>query len=215
MLTEKENQESEEESSLLKSDEIATLKEAKKKEKKRKKNQKGYSKNTISILRTTLRNNIELTNIADNKANVLLSLNAIMLTFIVPLIIPYSDLILEQYLAIPSIILIVTCLATISIAVLVLRPGKLGGQKIQIEEKSQISPFFFGNFELMTKGDYLEYSNTVLSDEVKVKTFIANDFYHIGARLSQKMRLIRIAFNIFIVGLITSIVLTIVIIFIF
>ncbi|MEZ4957629.1 MAG: hypothetical protein R2825_28985 [Saprospiraceae bacterium] len=39
------------------------------------------TKETINIMRTTQRNNVELTHIADNKANVLLSLNAIMLTF--------------------------------------------------------------------------------------------------------------------------------------
>ena len=193
------------------------FKPIKKKDKKRKKKKNkdvGYSKNTIGILRTTLRNNIELTNIADNKANVLLSLNALMLTFIVPLMIPNQDLILEQHLFIPLGLLILTCLATISIAVFVLRPGKLGGQKIQINEKSQISPFFFGNFERMSKGDYLEYSNAVLEDEVKVRAFIGNDFYHIGARLSEKMRWIRMAFNIFIFGLVVSIILTFALIYI-
>lgn len=197
-------------------DDPQTVKRKNKKEKKKKKNkkEKGFSKNTISILRTTLRNNIELTNIADNKANVLLSLNALMLTFIVPLMIPNRDLIREQYLFIPLAILILTCLATISIAVFVLRPGKLGAQKIQINEKSQISPFFFGNFERMSKSDYLQYSNSVLEDDEKVKTFLSNDFYHIGARLSEKMRWIRLAFNIFILGLVVSIVLTFALIYI-
>ena len=194
---------------------VSEIVEADKKKKKKKKKDKGYSKNTISILRTTLRNNIELTNIADNKANVLLSLNALMLTFIVPLMIPNQDLIIEQNLFIPLGLLILTCLATISIAVFVLRPGKLGGQKIQINEKSQISPFFFGNFERMSKGDYIEYSNSVLEDEGKVRAFLANDFYHIGARLSEKMRWIRLAFNIFILGLIFSILLTFALIYIF
>ncbi len=195
---------------------ISDKKKGKKNKKKKKdKKDKGYSKNTISILRTTLRNNIELTNIADNKANVLLSLNALMLTFIVPLMIPNQDLIMEEGLFIPLGILILTCLATISISVFVLRPSKLGGQKIQINEKNQISPFFFGNFERMSKDDYLDYSNSVLEDEGKVKTFLSNDFYHIGARLSEKMRWIRLAFNIFIFGLILSILLTFALIYIF
>ncbi len=196
-------------------DSIEKVKSKKEKKKKKNKKNKGYSKNTISILRTTLRNNIELTNIADNKANVLLSLNALMLTFIVPLMIPNRDLISEQHLFIPLAVLILTCLATISIAVFVLRPGKLGAQKVLLDEKSQISPFFFGNFEQMSKSDYLKYSDTVLEDEGKVKAFLSNDFYHIGARLSEKMRWIRLAFNIFILGLIFSIALTFALIYIF
>ena len=66
----------------------------------------------------------------------------------------------------------------------------------------------------MSKGDYLEYSNAVLEDEVKVRAFIGNDFYHIGARLSEKMRWIRMAFNIFIFGLVVSIILTFALIYI-
>lgn len=211
LLVVKATEEQSDVSEIVKSDK----KKGKKNKKKKDKKGKGYSKNTISILRTTLRNNIELTNIADNKANVLLSLNALMLTFIVPLMIPNQDLIMEEGLFIPLGILIVTCLATISISVFVLRPSKLGGQKIQINEKNQISPFFFGNFERMSKSDYLDYSNSVLEDEEKVKTFLSNDFYHIGARLSEKMRWIRLAFNIFIFGLILSIVLTFALIYIF
>lgn len=195
---------------------IRVKKSGKKKKKKKssKKNKDGFSKNTISVLRTKLRNNIELTTLADGKANVLLSLNALMLTFIVPFMVPYMDQIKEQYLYIPLVILITTCLATVYISVIVLRPGKFGGQGVQIQDRSQVSPFFFGNFGLMSKGEYLEYSNEVLNDDKLVNKFVSNDFYHIGMRLAEKMKLIRTAFNVFIVGLIISTILTLLLIFI-
>ena len=56
------------------------------------------SKETVNIIRTTQRNNIELTHIADNKANVLLSLNAIMITFLIPLILSNVNIILEKFI---------------------------------------------------------------------------------------------------------------------
>jgi hypothetical protein len=205
-------------SSELQHGEEITIKKKKSKKKggKKKKSSKidGYAKNTISILRTKLRNNIELTNLADSKANVLLSLNAIMLTFIVPFILPYIDLIKDFNLQIPLVVLVLTCLATIYLAVMVLRPGKLSGQKLQVDQNSQISPFFFGNFDRMEKGDYLEYAEAVLFDEEMVSKFLSHDFYHIGVRLAEKMRLVRKAFNIFMIGLITSILMTIILIFI-
>lgn len=195
---------------------ISVKKSGKKKKKKssKKKGGEGFSKNTISVLRTKLRNNIELTTLADGKANVLLSLNALMLTFILPFMIPYMDQIKEEYLFIPLVILISTCLATVCISVIVLRPGKFGGQGVQIQDRSQVSPFFFGNFGLMSKGEYLNYSNEVLNNDKLVNKFLSNDFYHIGMRLAEKMKLIRIAFNVFIVGLIVSTVLTLLLIFI-
>lgn len=174
------------------------------------------NKNSLSVLRTTLRNNMELTSIADNKANVLLSLNALMLTFLVPLTIPYLDRIMALNLGIPLIILALTCLITIYIAVNVLKPGKFEGQGIKPAGADyNFSPFFFGNFHNMKKADFLEYSGDVLNDEFLVKSFISNDFYHIGLRLAQKMRMIRTAFNIFILGMSASIIVSLIMLIIY
>jgi len=189
-------------------------KKSKKDRKKKKEKLEKLSKNSISILRTTLRNNIELTSIADNKANVLLSLNAIMLTFIVPIAVPYIDDIMIMGLVIPFVLLIATCLITIYLAVLVLKPGKFTGQGFANSEAYKMSPFFFGNFGDMTRDQYMGYSDKVLQDENLVKQFLSNDFYYIGLRLLQKMKMIRYAFNIFIFGLSFSIIITVILLLI-
>ena len=80
-------------------------------------------KDVTNIIRTALRNNIELTNIADNKANTLLTLNALMVTFLLPLATANIDFVIESKLAIPLAIMIVTSLITIFMAVIVLKPG--------------------------------------------------------------------------------------------
>lgn len=191
---------------------VAPVEKTAKSSNKKKKGKKQYlNKNTLSILRTTLRNNIELTNIADNKANVLLSLNALMLTFLVPLTLPYLDRIIALRLGFPLITMAITCLVTIYIAVLVLKPSRFAGQGIKVNGKNDhVSPFFFGNFQNMSKSDFLDYSSDVLSDEYLVKSFISNDFYHIGLRLAEKMKMVRTAFNIFIYGMSSAIILTLV-----
>ena len=171
---------------LVSADSQVVAKKKKKKKKKIKaKEYEMFSKNAVGVLRTTLRNNTDFTNIADNKANVLLSLNAIMLTFFVPLILPNIGLVREYKLTIPLIIFVLTSIATIYIAFLVLRPGKFGDQRVSSEEGSRLSPFFFGNFEKMTKDDYFNHFDTVLSDERKIKQFLANDFYFLGLRLGE------------------------------
>jgi len=187
----------------------------KKKKKKKDKGKNFLSRNSVSLLRTTLRNNTELTSIADNKANVLLSLNALMLTFFVPLILPNIDLVRQNHLEIPLVLLVLTCISTIYIAVLVLKPGKFGGQNVKIEDHPQLSPFFFGNFEKMSKEDYLKHFNKVLRDDKRVEQFLPNDFYHLGLRLGEKMKLVRRAFNIFIIGLVGSVILSTILIFIY
>ena len=186
----------------------------KKGSKKAKKEEEKLSKNSISILRTTLRNNIDLTSIADNKANVLLSLNAIMLTFLVPIAIANIEEIVALKIVYPLIILIATCLITIYLAVLVLKPGKFTEQGFKNSSTYIMSPFFFGNFGGMTRDQYIEYSDLVLKDEILIKQFLSNDFYFIGLRLLEKMKLIRHAFNIFILGLAISITFTVILLFI-
>jgi len=191
---------------------IVPKKKKKKKRRRKKKEYEMFSKNAVGLLRTTLRNNTDFTNIADNKANVLLSLNALMLTFFVPLILPNISLVHQYKLTIPLIIFVLTSIVTIYISFLVLRPGKFGDQRVSFQEGRQLSPFFFGNFEKMSKEDYMAHFESVLSDERRVKEFLSNDFYFMGLRLGEKMKYVRRAFNIFIGGLIFSIVLSMILI---
>jgi len=171
----------------------------------------GISKETIGLIRTNLRNNVGLTKIADNKANVLLSLNALMLTFTIPFMIPLIETIKEYNIVIPVLILILSSLTTIFLAVIALRPGKLNNQNLKANGKRDVSPFFFGNFSSFRKEDYFEYLDSTLHNDTEVITFLSNDFYHLGLRLGEKMRIIRIAFNIFITGLSLSVILAVII----
>ncbi|MBT8231852.1 MAG: hypothetical protein HKO66_08095 [Saprospiraceae bacterium] len=166
---------------------------------------KRLSKNILNIIRTTMRNNIELTHIADNKANVLLSLNALMLTFLIPSVISNIDLIKERHLGIPLLIIIVTCMVTIYLSALVLKPGDFDKYKLN-HKNTFVSPFFFGNYYKMTSKEYDQYITDAVSKEMLVRRHITQDLYYIGSRLGQKMSIIRNAFNIFLSGLILSIV---------
>ena len=166
---------------------------------------KKMSKNVINIIRTTLRNDIELTGIADNKANVLLSLNALMLTFMFPLMLPHMDIIKDYNLVYPLIILIITSLTTIYMAAFALMPGKFFENQSELRKGRYISPFFFGNFFKMNQDQFKEYIRDAVSDTDLVKRHIIEDLHYIGSRLGQKMNLIRRAFKVFLFGFSVSI----------
>ncbi len=106
---------------------------------------RGIRKESLNIIRTTYRNNIELTNIADNKANILLSLNALMVTFLIPIVLSNLDVIVQYALYLPIGTLSLTCLATIIMAAMATRPIKMGDQNLEDEHGTTQSPFFFGN----------------------------------------------------------------------
>lgn len=163
-----------------------------------------------------MRNNIELTHIADNKANVLLSLNALMLTFLLPIVIPYFDYIKAHYLYIPMGILVVTCIVTIYLAILVLKPGGFKTKKTNIHgfTPERSSPFFFGNYYNLTLEEFQNYITEQVAEREKILHFITEDLHYIGRRLGEKMEIIKRAFYIFMIGFFTSIFLAIVLLFI-
>ena len=155
-------------------------------QKPKKKKKKQLPKEVVNIIRTTQRNNIELTHIADNKANVLLSLNALMITFLLPLV------------------LAATCFVTIYICTIVLKPSNLKNFRDNANKDGRFSPFFFGNFYRMEPQEFFKYIKDTASEPENVRGHLAEDLYYVGRRLAHKMNYIRIAFSIFIVGLFLS-----------
>lgn len=178
------------------------------------KNKNKINKGILNIIRTTMRNNIELTHIADNKANVLLSLNALMITFLIPFAIPYMDVINQNRLGIPLMILILTCFIVIYISAMVLKPSRFFENQKEIEKGKYASPFYFGNYYKMNRSEFLKYFKNAVSENQMIKDHLAEDLHYIGSRLGRKMSLIRIAFNIFMIGLFVSISMAIILLFI-
>lgn len=165
-------------------------------------------KDVVNVIRTAMRNNIELTNIADNKANVLLSLNALMIALLAPVAIGNASAIQQFHLGIPMAIMVVTSCFTIFLAVMVLIPRGFGDKKRDVQSSKHKSPFFFGNFYQMENAEFQEYFNEVLTNSGDLHGHITEDLYYLGNVLGQKMTLIRWAFRIFLIGFYTSILLT-------
>jgi len=170
---------------------------------------KKVSKDVLNIIRTTMRNNIELTHIADNKANVLLTLNSLMLTFLIPLIFPRMEMIKEMMLYLPLGLLIGSGLVTIYMATLVLKPSAFHQKQKEMKKGKPASPFFFGNFYHMDRKEFQNFIESSIADRDMLESHIVEDLHYIGARLGRKLSLIRTAFNVFMIGLFGSILLAI------
>ena len=176
------------------------LKEVKKEKK------EGFGKETINVIRTTQRNNVELTHLADNKANVLLSLNSIMLTFLIPNVVSNTDFIVERHLLIPLAILAMTCFFTIYISTMVLKPSKFDKPRYFRGKYKNHSPLFFGNVYKMTPDEFFEKIDDTFSGKENIMGVLKQDLFYSGKRLGYKMTWIRRAFDIFLIGLFFSII---------
>ena len=162
------------------------------------------SRNAQMMFKTALRNHIDLTNIADNKANMMLSINAIVITITMPLLADKLDE--TRFLIVPTSLLLLTCVLSIIFAALVTRPIKMTG----ITDLAKVSTgntnlFFFGNFYNMSNKDYHLGLEEVLESEALLENTIKNDLYYLGKALGKKYNRLRICYVIFMVGMTSSV----------
>jgi hypothetical protein len=159
-----------------------------------------------TMFRTTLNNHNNLSGLVDNKASILLSVNAIIISVSLTTIIPKLDNPSNAHLILPTMILIVTSVIAITFAILATRPTITKGSftKKEVDEK-KVNLLFFGNFYKMPYEDYNWAMNELMKDKDYVYNSMIKDLFHLGIVLEKKYRLLRVAYSIFMFGLIISV----------
>lgn len=164
----------------------------------------GKSKSAQMMFKTTLRNQIDLTNIADNKANIMLSINSLLITIGIPML--AGNLKEHPSLVYPATVLLLTCILSIVFATLATRPVKmLGRTTIESIDKGNSNLFFFGNFFKMERDDYIRSMMRVMQKEETIDKSIVNDLYFLGRTLGNKYRRLRITYEIFMSGMVLTV----------
>ncbi len=162
------------------------------------------SKSAQTMFKTSLRNHLDLSALADNKANIMLSVNALIVTIVMPLASSYVSE--HPQLVIPMLVLLVTCLTSMVFATLATRPIKMSGETSPEAISGGTSNlFFFGNFFRMDFPTYEAGMLEVVSDNKKLDSSIMRDLYFLGRSLGRKYRLLRICYTIFMIGIITTV----------
>lgn len=157
-----------------------------------------------TMFKTALRNHIDLTNIADSKANLMLSVNAMIVTIGLPAFSKYLSG--TSYLIIPGVVFLLTSVASMIIATLSTRPIKVDGYTDLTQLKSgNTNLFFFGNFYKMQNDQYQEAIKTVVADRENLDSSFVNDLFYLGIALGEKFRLLRLCYNVFVIGLCLSV----------
>jgi predicted metal-dependent HD superfamily phosphohydrolase len=158
-----------------------------------------------TFYRTALRNHIKLSDIADTKANILLSVNAIIISLVLSNLLSKLDT--NPFLVVPSAIFVISSTITMVLAVLATRPNVTRGEftKKDVENKS-VNLTFFGNFHKMELSQYQWAIDELLKDRDYVYSSLTKDLYFLGKVLDRKYRILRLTYTIFVIGIITSII---------
>jgi len=162
------------------------------------------SKGVETMFRITSANNQRLSDMADNKAQLLITVNSIILSLIVSLLLRRLED--NAYLVVPTFILLLVSLSCIIFSILATRPSIPKGIFTQEDvERKRVNLVFFGNFYKMPLEEYHQSMEKVMADRDFLYGTLIKDVYSQGVVLGRKYKLIRIAYNIFMFGLITSV----------
>ncbi len=160
-----------------------------------------------TMFRVTLRNHIKLSDIADTKANILLSVSAIMMSIALSTLFPKLDKPSNAYLIYPTLIFILTAVTTMIISILSTRPKVTSGTFTQQDiVAKKVNLLFFGNFHKMPLLDFQNGVSELMNDRDYLYKSLMKDLYFLGIVLDKKYKLLRIAYNFFMIGIIISVV---------
>ena len=180
-----------------------------KKKKAKKKEGLGTARGIETMFRTSYQTHNDLSALADNKANIMISINGIIISILIASIAPQLGT--SGWLLLPTSVLLVGCLASLVYAVLAARP-RVSRHQVSVDSvrggKSNI--LFFGNFVRMREEDYVEGMQELMQDTDRVYLNMIRDIYSLGGILERKFRLLRVSYTLFMVGLVAGVLLFIV-----
>lgn len=168
------------------------------KDKPKKDKKKKESRSVETMFRTTLSSHIQLSAMADQKAGLMVSTNSIIISIMVTFLVQeFSD---NPKLFIPTGLLVVVCLLTITFALLSTRPSVRSKSHREALKKSRIDLLFFGDYLALSVDEYKLAVKEMITKEERLHDAMIENIYAQGMVMERKYRLLKISYSIFIIG---------------
>ncbi len=163
------------------------------------------SKGVETMLRITSSNQQRLSYMADSKAHIMISVNSIIISLLLSLLLRKIDE--HPHQIIPAILLLIVNLVTIVFSILATRPNVTQGTFTAEDlENKKVNLLFFGNYFKMPFEKYEEGMFGMMNDNNFLYGSMVKDLYAQGAVLGRKYHLLRMSYNVFMYGLIISVI---------
>jgi len=157
-----------------------------------------------TMFRNTVRTHVEFSAMADSKANIMISINTLIIGIVVTTLL--RKLVEYPHLTIPTFILMAVCLTCIIFAVFVTTPKITSGRFTKEDIKQRkTNLLFFGNFFNMPLEDFQWGMGEMMNDKEYLYSSMVKDFYFLGQVLGRKYKYLRICYKIFMYGLIIAV----------
>ena len=171
---------------------------------------KAKSQGRQTLFRVTYRTQINLIRIADNKANMILGINAMIISVLIGMIgsrMMFSDESINGNLLMimPVVLIMLTSLFTALFAIRAAQPHIIKPKEAKLEENKKMSLLFFENIWDLTTDDYINKMENLLDSSQDIYQNMIIDIHNQAKVLHRKYKLLRTAYIIFMFGYIISI----------
>lgn len=167
-----------------------------------------------TFFRSSYRSHIHLSMIADNKANIMISVNAIVISLLIS-VLTYQDITTTSpQILLPVVTFLITGMTSLVFAVLAVRPKVTQlntGETAKKDYKKNI--VFFGNFVNLELEEYEEAMDAMFREGELMYGNMTRDLYFLGKVLDKKYRYLTHSYNIFMVGFVATVLIFLVSIF--
>jgi len=164
----------------------------------------GSARGIETLFRSAYRVQMDLTGLADNKANMMISINGIIISIIIAAVAPKLDS--NPWLLIPATIFLCGTLISIVYAILAARP-RVSTTEISLEdlESSEGNILFFGDFANLSQDEFTKGMLALMEDKTVVYETMIRNLYGLGSVLRKKFALLKGAYTAFMVALILGV----------
>ena len=176
---------------------------------KEKESKKNPNRGRETLFRATYQNQSNLIQMADNKANIIISINTMIISSIIAIsgygVVAGKVDTMDTRVVIPLVLIILSCLISVIFAIQAARPKVLSA-RAEGDEMQKSSLLFFGVISQHTQQSYLREMKTLLDSDLELYEHMTIDIYNQGLILKRKYSLLAFAYQVFMFGFIFSVV---------
>ena len=164
----------------------------------------GSARGIETMFRTAYHVQMDLTGLADNKANMMISITGIIISIIIAAVAPKLDT--NPWLLIPTTIFLLGTLVSMIYAILAARP-RVSRDPITLAdlEHSRGNILFFGDFTNLQEEDFVEGMDELMADRAVLYETMIRNLYGLGCVLKKKFALLQVAYMAFMLALILGV----------
>ena len=163
---------------------------------------------TVDIwFQSAYRTQLELTSLADMKANIMISVNGLIITGIVAT----QGLVqfVQQLPRFIPILIMLACVVSMIFAVIAALPkGRANQEALSEQRRGEGNLLYFNNQNSFSEEEFEQAMMQTLQDPEQLQRQMSRHLYNLGCVLARKYWLLKISYSVFLVGLVLAVALS-------